>query len=426
MATTQRFAALRHREFRLYYIGYVVSVSGQQMLWMLEGWLIYEMTGSPVYFIGSAAAQAIPATALVLVGGVFADKFDQRKLLIWVQVGNIIMLGLFAALALTEYLEYWHILVIAFIHSGVGSFENPARQSMFPHLVERSAMPNAVALNSSIHPLTRILPPFLGGLLLAAVFNSTGSAEIAAGSVLVVTVFGIFVYALVLTRIKMPRIERSRGGSVAAEMKAGVNFIWDKRIFAFLISLAYYNMVFGQSMTILMPIIAKDVLGVGPDGLGLMWGIQGVGSLVGVVIAAKYSAPGNQRQQLVFNPILMGGSVIAFGLIPWYTVSLFILLLFGIGQSAGNVAIQQNLQMLVPNDFRGRVMGVWSIVHTVLRPAGEIQFSGLAALISAPVSLAVSGALVIAAAIFYTAPSSHAHSLKDLRQAALDEVPTAR
>lgn len=425
MGTTQRFAALRHREFRLYYIGYIVSVSGQQMLWMLEGWLIYEMTGSPVYFIGSAAAQAIPATALVLLGGVFADKFDQRKLLIWVQVGNVVMLGLFAVLALTEYLEYWHILAIAFVHSAVGSFENPARQSMFPHLVERSAMPNAVALNSSIHPLTRILPPFLGGLLLAAVFKATGSAEIAAGSVLLVTVFGIIVYAIVLTQIKMPRIARSRGGSVAAEMKAGARFIWDKRIFAFLISLAYYNMVFGQSMTVLMPIIAKDVLGVGPDGLGMMWGIQGVGSLAGVIVASKYSAPGNQRRQLIFNPILMGGSVIAFGLTPFYGVSLFILLLFGVGQSAGNVAIQQNLQMLVPNEFRGRVMGVWSIVHTVLRPAGEIQFSGVAALISAPVSLVFSGVLVIAAAVFYTTPSTHANDLKDLRQAALEEVPTA-
>ena len=118
--------------------------------------------------------------------------------------------------------------------------------------------------------------------------------------------------------------------------------------------------------------------------------------------------------------------MIAFGLTPFYGVSLFILLLFGVGQSAGNVAIQQNLQMLVPNDFRGRVMGVWSIVHTVLRPVGEIQFSGLAALISAPFSLVFGGALVIAAAIFYTAPSKYAHDLKDLRQAALDEVPSAR
>ncbi|MDA1036253.1 MAG: MFS transporter, partial [Chloroflexi bacterium] len=186
----QRFAALRHREFRLYYIGYVISVSGQQMLWMLEPWLVYEMTGSKVLLGVSALAQAIPATALVLLGGVAADKFDQRKLLIMVQIGNMLLLGLFAALALTELLEYWHILAIAFVHSAVGSFENPARQSMFPHLVDRASMPNAVALNSSIHPGTRILAPVVGGFILALVVGITDSPRIAAGSVLLVTVAG--------------------------------------------------------------------------------------------------------------------------------------------------------------------------------------------------------------------------------------------
>jgi MFS family permease len=423
---TQRFAALRHREFRLYWIGYVVSVSGQQMLWMLEGWLIYEMTGNAIYFVGSAAAQAIPATALVMLGGVFADKFDQRKLLIMVQIGNILLLGLFAALALTEWLEYWHILAIGFAHSAVGSFENPARQSMFPHLVDRVAMPNAVALNSSIHPLTRILPPALGGLILAAVFDFTGSAEVAAGSVLLITVFGIAVYTAMLTQIKMPRVERARGGTLRADMTAGARFIWDRRIFGFLISLAYFNMGFGQSMTILMPVIAKDVLGVGPDGLGLMWGAQGLGSLAGVVISSQYGSPGNQRRLLVFNPMLMGASMIAFALTPLYVASLFILFVFGTGASAANVAIQQNLQMLVPNEFRGRVMGVWSIVHTSLRPMGEMQFSGMAALLSAPVSLVASGVVVIAGALLYTAPSRYAHALKDLRQAALDEARVVR
>jgi MFS family permease len=418
-----RFSALQHREFRLYWFGYVISVSGQQMLWMLEPWLIYELTGSKVLLGAAAAAQAIPATALVLIGGVIADKFDQRKLLILVQVGNILLLGAMAALALTETLQIWHILTIAFVQSAVGSFENPARQSMFPHLVDRAAMPNAVALNSSIHPGTRILAPVVGGFLLAAVVGATDSPRIAAGVVLLVTVSGMAIYTAMLMRIKMPRVERARGGSVASNMAAGARFIWDQRIFAFLIGFAYYNMAFGQAMTILMPVIAKDVLDVGPEALGLMWAAQGVGSLAGVIISSKYSSPGNQRRLLVFNPVLMGASMITFGFIPIYFASLFILFVFGTGASASNVAIQQNLQLLVPNDFRGRVMGIWSIVHTSLRPVGEMQFTGVAALFSAPISLIFSGAMVIAGAVFYTAPSRYAHELKDLReQAELERV----
>ena len=124
--------------------------------------------------------------------------------------------------------------------------------------------------------------------------------------------------------------------------------------------------------------------------------------------------------------MLMGAAMIAFGFTSIYVASLFIMFAFGTGASAANVAIQQNLQMLVPNEFRGRVMGIWSIVHTSLRPAGEMQFTGIAALFSAPVSLIASGIFVIAAALFYTAPSKYTNQLKDLRQIALEDVPTSR
>ena len=173
--STSRFSALRHRDFRIYWFGYVISVSGQQMLWMIEPWLIYEISGSKVFLGINALAQAIPATALVLLGGVIADKFDQRKLLIGVQLAYVVLLGTLAALALTEVLKVWHIFAIAFIHSGFGSFETPARQSMFPHLVDREAMPNAVAMNAAIHPGTRIFAPLIGGLILAGVLAVTDS-----------------------------------------------------------------------------------------------------------------------------------------------------------------------------------------------------------------------------------------------------------
>ncbi len=416
-----RFSALHHRDFRIFWIGYVISVSGQQMLWMLEPWLIYEMTGSKIYLGINALAQAIPATALVLVGGVIADKFDQRKLLIMVQVGNIVLLGLLAVLALTEVLEIWHIFAIAFVHSAVGSFENPARQSMFPHLVSRASMPNAVGLNSSIHPGTRIGAPVIGGFVLALMMDITDSPRIAAGTVLLITVAGIGVYLAMLMKIHLPPIKRAYAGSMLKSMNEGAHFIWRERIFAFLIGVAWYTMFFGISFTILLPVIAKDILHVGPDSLGIMWAAQGVGSMAGVVLASHYASPRHQRRTLVLSPVLLGGSMIALALIPIYWVSLFIFFLVGTGASAGNVAVQQNLQMLVPTELRGRVMGVWSIVHTSIRPMGEMQFSAIA-VFSAPAALIVGGVMLIAASVLYIAPSKQSHRLKDLRQAALDSV----
>jgi DHA3 family macrolide efflux protein-like MFS transporter len=153
----------------------------------------------------------------------------------------------------------------------------------------------------------------------------------------------------------------------------------------------------------------------------MMWGAQGIGSMAGVILSSHYAKPWHQRRALIFNPILLGAAMIALALIPVYWISLIIFFLIGMGASAANVAIQQNLQLLVPNELRGRVMGVWSIVHTSIRPLGEVQFSALA-IIGAPLALVLGGAMLIVGSILFTAPSKYGQQLTDLRQAALDEA----
>ena len=418
LTTPARFRALRHRDFRLYWIGFVVSISGQQMLWMVQPWLIYEISGSKVYLGVNALAQAVPATVLVLLGGVIADKFDQRKLLIGMQAAYIVLLGALAALALTEFLVVWHIFVISFLHSAVSSFENPARQSMFPHLVDRDAMPNAVAMNSSVHPATRILAPGLGGLILAGALAVTDSARIAGGTVMLLALGGVAVYALMLMRVHMPPVKRSRGGTLLSDMAEGGRFIWRNRIFAHLIGVAYYNMFFGISLGVLFPVVAKDILDVGPFWLGMMHTATGVGSVAGVVVAAVLAHPRHQHRLLVAGSVTLGVSMVLFAMSTIYFLSLGLLFALGTGASALNVAVQANLQMMVPNDFRGRVMGIWSIVHTSVRSMGEIQLSSIAAVVSAPFALALSGGMVVVFALFFAARNPNLRQLADLREAA--------
>lgn len=416
-----RFSALQHRDFRLYWFGIVISVSGQQLLWMLEGWLIYEITGSKLLLGANAIAQAVPATMLSLFGGAIADRFDQRKLLIGTQVGFMVLIGTMAALALTETLQVWHILTIAFLISAVGSFEGPARHSMFPHLVDRAAMPNAVALNATIHPGTRILAPAIGGFILAAVLDSTGSARLAAGSILLITLVGILIFTFMLTQVHLPPIKRARAGGVLRGTLEGGRFVLRNRIFSFLIGLAYYNMAFGISLSILFPVMAKDVLHVGPSSLGVMWTFMGIGSLTGVIVGANLQRPTLQRPLLVGGSVLLGAAMLGFGLSTRYPLTLLFILLVGGGAAAFNVGIQSNLQMLVPSELRGRVMGVWGMVHTSIRPMGEMQLSGVAAAVSAPFALLLSGTLVLAFAILFAAPSRQMRSLAGLRVAAAEE-----
>ena len=413
-----RFSALSHRDFRIYWIGYVISVSGQQMLWMMQPWLIYEISGSKVFLGVNAIAQAIPATALVLLGGVIADKFDQRKLLLGVQAAYIVLIGGLAALALTELLVVWHMFAFAFLLGAVASFENPARQSMFPHLVSRDVMPNAVAMNSMIHPGTRIIAPVTGGVILAVVMAATDSPRLAAGAVLLLTVAGIMVYTVMLMRVHLPPIKRSRGGSVVGDMVAGAAFVRHNPIFAALIGVAYYTMFFGLAATVLFPVVAKDILDVGPFWLSVVHTGVGVGSVTGVVIAASVPEPRFQRRLLVGGTVALGVALVLFAFSTIYVVSLFLLFVMGTGSSMSNVAVQANLQMLVPNDFRGRVMGIWGIVHTSVRPLGEMQMSGIAAAVTAPFVIAASGGAVIALALLFAGTNGSLRRLPDLRRAA--------
>ncbi len=389
------------------------------MQWMIEGWLIYQLSGSKWLLGVNGIAQLIPSTALTLFGGALADKFDQRKLLIAVQLLFILVLGVLSAMGILGILTAWHVIAGGFVLSAIGAFEGPARQAMFPHLVPREILPSAVALNATIHPSTRVLAPVAGGLVSAFVFDAAGSASVAGGVIFALAAVAVAVYAVMLQRVRLPAITRARGRSVLSDMAAGVKYIWRERIFSFLIGIAYFNMVFGYSMSVLFPVFAEDILRVGPEGLGLMWGAMGIGSVTGVIIASSFTRPFQQRALLVGGTAVMGTFMLAFALSTSYWLSLALLFIIGTGASVYNVAVQTNLQMLVANELRGRVMGIWSMVHTSIRPMGEVQFSAIAALLSAPIAFLVNGALIVAFALAFAAPHRQMRRLRDLREGAL-------
>jgi len=286
---------------------------------------------------------------------------------------------------------------------------------MFPHLVRREAMPSAVGLNAMIHPATRVASPVIGGLVSELVLETSDSASVAGGVVFAITALAVVVYVLMLLRVHLPPVVRSQGRSVLAEMRAALGYIRRERIFVFLIGTAYWNMAFGVALTVLFPIFAKDVLGVGPEGLGYMWGATGIGSVAGVFIASSLTLPNQQRALFTSGAVTMGVFSIVFALSEWYWASLGLLFAYGTGASMVNVAVQTNLQMLVANEFRGRVMGIWSMVHTSVRPLGELQFAGVAALASAPVAAIAGGVAVLAYTLGYLWRSKQATRLQDLR-----------
>ena len=399
-----KWGALRSRDFRYYWSGFIISVTGIQMMFMVQGWLVYELTGSKLLLGVVGLVQAVPATLLTLLGGVVADKVDQRRLLINLQFVHILSLGSLAALCFTDVIQVWHILVFVSVRAAAIAFDHPAQQAMFPHLVERRSLTSAVALNATVHPGTRIFGPAVAGIVLAQMVDHS-SATMAAGTVFAITAGGHAINALLLQRVHLPPVRRSRGVSVLQDTLAGVQFVWANRVFAFLIGMAYFCMFFALSVTALFPVFAKDILHTGPSGLGFLYTALGAGSLMGALLGAGLGSPQRWRRMIIGGTLLQGAFLVIFALSSWYAVSLLALVIMGIGASLFSVATQSTLQTLLANEFRGRVMALWSLTHIGLRPAGEMQFGAMAALLSAPIAVVIGGGLVMGFALLVAGPN---------------------
>ena len=258
---------MRYRAYRAFWVGSVASVSGFQILRFGQFWLIFELTGSPLWLGYVGLANGIPAIFLNLFGGLAADRMDQRRLIVIAQsiTGSLILL--LATITLLDLVRVWHILIIAFLAGAVEAFDQPARRTLFPHLIDRKVMMSAVALNSAIWPGTRILAPAIAGLIIA--WASTAAA-------FYVAALGFFVMAAVTYGLRVPRVNRTAGGGAVHDLLEGLRFIRQNTIFSFLITLTFFSSFFGMSYIPLMPVFAVDILEVGAKGQGWLLGVGGV------------------------------------------------------------------------------------------------------------------------------------------------------
>jgi MFS family permease len=404
--------ALRFRDYRLFWFGYVTEVSGQQMLWVAQGWLIYELSGSAVLLGAAGLARAVPATVLSFVGGALADKFDQRRLLIGVQLVQMTLLLALGTLTATGQVEVWHLFVLLSASAAAQSFENPSRQAIFPRLVPGSALMDAVALNTVVHPGSRFFGPFLGGLLMAQVRLLTDSDLAGAATLFYITSLGYVMNAAFLYLIRMPRVEAVPAKtSLFQDMVMGVKFIARNHIFTFLIAMTYCSQFFGWSFQSLFPVFAKDVFGGGEFELGLMYSALGAGSFIGATLAPNLGRTFPRGLLIIGGFLAEGLLLVLFSSLPLLGPALVVLVFTGISQATFNVSAQSTLQYLVPNDYRGRVMGIWGMTYSTVQPLGQMQMGAIAGAVSAPFAVMVGGLGMIAFSVALALPNGRLRRL---------------
>ena len=383
--TLSPFAALRHRNFRLFFFGQTTSLVGTWMQSVAQGWLVLQLTNS-VFAVGLVSAlSSLPVLLFSLPGGVIADRANKHRIILVCQALMLVEALALTVLTATGRVQAWHVGVLAAFVGCLSAIEIPARQSFIVDLVGKQDLTNAIALNSSAYNVARIVGPAVAGVLIA----QAGMA----------VCFGLnaLSYFAVLVALLSMRLPPFRPpplhGAVLEHFREGIRYArTDRRIWALIVMTAVFG-IFGFPFMVLLPVFARDVLHVGSEGLGVMSACVGIGAVLSALGLAIYSPRIRRGTVVKYSGPAFGLCVAAFAFSRWYPLALLMLALSGATMVLNNAATNTLLQETVPDALRGRVMSFWTFVFVGFAPIGSFQSGWLGESIGAPLAVALGGAI---------------------------------
>jgi len=392
----QALSALRHRNYRLYWFGQLSSVLAQNMEGVAQGWLVLELTNSPLLLGVTGLAFAAPTIALTLLGGVIADRADRRRIMILSQGVSAATFFLLATLILIEWIALWHVIVFAVLSGCVRAFDRPSRMALLPQMVPKEDIANAVAVGGTIWQLNRLVGPAFAGMLIYLIgIGPTYYFCFAASLSAVVLWLGI--------RLTTQPTAPSTGGMMQ-HMAEGLNFIRANEIYFIFIAIIFFNSAFGMSYLILMPVFARNVLDVGSQGFGFLQSVGGAGALVGVLAVAWFSHSRGKGGQALAGALVFGVLLILFAASKSYPLSLALAFALGVASQFYMTTISTVIQVNLPNELRGRVMGIYGLAWELM-PVGGMIAGAIAEFAGAPIAVGFGGFMVagmaLLVAIFY-------------------------
>ena len=407
--------ALRHRNYRLFFGGQIVSLSGTWMTQIAMVWLVYRLTGSG-WMLGLVGfAGQIPAFLLGPIAGVLVDRLPRHRLLVVTQIAAMIQSGVLAILTLTGAIEVWHIVALSIAQGLINAFDIPTRQAFVVEMVEdKDDLGNAIALNSSLFNLARLIGPAMGGVLIAIVGEGVCFAIDSASYIAVIG-------ALLMMRVT-PRASESKRGQALHELREGWAYVVaSKPISAILILLACMSL-FGMPYGVLTPIIVTKSLGGGSNTLGFLVAASGCGSLFGALaLAARVSIRGLGRN-IPFCIFAFGAGLIGFALSTNLYLSMAFLWMMGFAGMQQFASCNTILQTIVDDNKRGRVMSFYTMSFMGVMPFGSLGAGALADNIGAPHTLVIGGVGCLLTAIWF---ATRYRELRDIVRPIYDQMGIA-
>ncbi|HEV2298490.1 MAG TPA: MFS transporter [Candidatus Acidoferrales bacterium] len=384
--------ALRHRNFQLFFSGQLISLIGTWMQTIAQAWLVYRLTQSSwllglVGFLGQ-----IPIFLLAPVGGTVADRWNRQRVVIGTQTSSMILAFILAWLTLSGTVRVWEIMILAAMLGAVNAFDVPARQAFLADMVGRDDLMNAIALNSSMFNGARVIGPAIAGILVASIGEGWCFFANAVSYIAVIA-------GLLLMRLNIR--EKRQEGSPIEHIVEGFKFVHRTRpIWALLLLLGVVSLV-ATPYSVLMPIFADRILHGGARALGVLMGAAGVGALMAALTLAMKRGLKGLTRWVAFSCAGFGVSLICFAFSRNYFLSILLLVPVGFAVMLQMTSSNTLIQSMVPDDFRGRTMAVYSMMFMGMAPMGSLFAGGLAAKIGAPWTLAIGGLGAIAGAAVF-------------------------
>src|SRR5579863_7837505 len=379
------FRALQHRNFQLFFGGQLISLIGTWMDTIAEAWLVYRLTGSSLLLGTVAFAGQIPVFLLAPIGGMAADRWDRRRIVITTQASSMILAFVLAALTLSRRVTVWEVIALAAMMGIVNAFDIPARQAFLADMVGREDLMNAIALNSSMFNGARIIGPSIAGILVASFGEGWCFFANAVSYIAVIA-------GLLLMRIHRAPIEH---------IAEGFRFVSNTAPIRLLLLLLGLVSLVAMPYSVLMPVIAAQVLHGNARTLGVLMGATGIGALLGALMLASRSGITGLGRWVAISCASFGASLILFSMSRWYFLSALLLVPVGFFMMVQMASSNTLIQVMVPDRLRGRTMAVYSMMFMGMAPLGALLAGLFAEHVGAPWTLAIGGAGAIVGAAFF-------------------------
>ena len=413
LGKSDTFAALRHRNFRLFYTGQAISLLGSWMQAVALSWLVLVLTNSSFYLGLVSALQSLPILIFSFLGGVVADQARKHRLLFATQGGMMAVAIALGSLVAFDLVTIWVLCLLVFLAGTALAFDIPIRQAFIVELVGKPDLPNAIALNSTMFNGTRVMGPALAGLLIA---------QVGMANCFLINALSFLGVLLALFWMKLPPPEDIPRTSIREALGELRDFVRENHDLKLILILMTAVAILGHSYYVLVPILARDVLGAGPQGFGLLMAVSGLGAFSGGLALARRLTRRPPMPSFLGGLALFLLGLLALSLVRDYYLALGAMALIGVGMvtqlSTGNSLLQLN----VPDQMRGRIMSLFSLIIIGSVPFGSMLYGIVATYLgpSLAITLGSLSAMAVSAFIFLRYPS-----LRHLNFKGLEPPPAA-